>query len=822
MPYQRTKGIPALKFTTGPYCEGCSFRLSSRGFVPPVGGIARLMKKIQAGEGSELVDTIVGLDYTGMKRILVVGEAGGREEIESGYPFSGGAGYELDKVLVRSRCELVRAMFTITNVVKCRPVQRDKHGPYISPYTKDHKNRTPEPEMQRECYSRYLKHELAAFHGDIIIALGDIPLHNLTDKKGITKWRGTLQKDRVHGHPLMATFHPAFLMRKHSAFNVTCRDFARIPLYMKGDVTDKKKENYILHPEVNEIEPYFGRILSTDIETDGHLDPYAGNIGVIGFAPDTENALVYPYTGAYAQKCKHIIEGMPAILGQNMYGFDAYWFLVKGMKPPEVMYDTLTMHHLANSEGAHDLWSIHSEFAKRPVPSWKFKHNYKENLELVCARDVCNTREAYDGLETYLRKEGQWDVYVNDIIPLQHVLLMLRHRGVKINQLKMFAYHVAMDKSITKKERMLSGAIGASFNWRSPKQLAELLYDRMGLDEKTIRGTGKRTTNRDALEELWEENSESKILRVIMELRKLAKLDGTYFQLATDDSDRAHPQLLAHGTATGRLSCKDPTIHNIPDGPARSVFIPDEDDFRFVYGDYSQIEYLVQAWYSKEWDVLKRGLEGYDFHRMVASMFFNIPYDDIDHATRHKAKFIDFGLLYGRGPASIAKANNIDAGTVQNLIDKFFRAMPGTKMMRDRSIQHVRSHGHDETLFHRRRWLRPNDLPKIFNFKPQSTAAHVTNRSLVRVYKNEQTLKAAQYQLTPLTVHDSITVQCHKDQVDRVARWLRAQMTEPVPEMTMPGRPQGISFPVEIKTGSNWGTFHETRNPKGLKTWEFE
>jgi DNA polymerase-1 len=200
---------------------------------------------------------------------------------------------------------------------------------------------------------------------------------------------------------------------------------------------------------------------------------------------------------------------------------------------------------------------------------------------------------------------------------------------------------------------------------------------------------------------------------------------------------------------------------------------------------------------------------------MVASMFFALDYDKIDKATRHKAKFIDFGLNYGRGARSIAQANKIPVDEVEHLIAKYFAVMPGMQNLRTESIQGVKRNGYDETIFKRRRHLRANEVTKIFNFKSQSTAAHITNRTLVRLHRREGNL----YRVTPLTVHDSITVQCHKDDVPEVAALVQSTMQEPVPEMPMPGKPEGISFLAEIKVGENWGSFDPKINPGGMKTW---
>ncbi len=353
------------------------------------------------------------------------------------------------------------------------------------------------------------------------------------------------------------------------------------------------------------------------------------------------------------------------------------------------------------------------------------------------------------------------------------------------------------------------------FNWRSPKQLGELLYDQLGLPEQRLKG--KRTTNKEALAKLYEEHPESKVFRLVMMLRQAGKLDSTYFQLPVDEDGRVHPQLMAHGTATGRLACKEPTIHNTPEGPARQIHIPDDPGNVFVYGDYSQIEYIVQAWYGKEWDLLRRALiDGYDFHKMVAQLFFHIPYDDVTKAQRHRAKFIDFGLLYGRGAKSIALANSIPQAVVEKNIKQFFAGLPGVDAARKRSVQMAAEKGYNETVFRRRRWFRANEITKIYNFLPQSTAADITARALTRLYADEG---EGLFRVTPLTVHDSITVQCQRSNARKTVERLTEIMTLPVPELRAPriGMAEGLRFRVEAMIGENWAAYNEKTNPTGLR-----
>jgi DNA polymerase-1 len=513
------------------------------------------------------------------------------------------------------------------------------------------------------------------------------------------------------------------------------------------------------------------------------------------------------------------ISSRPKLCNQYIYGFDAHWFWKKGVRTTDILYDTLVEHYIANPEGEHGLYSVQSEFADYPEPNWKSKEMYKKNIELVNAKDVIQTRRAHDGLYKYLYRQGQWDLYEKHVMPLQWVLLQLRLRGVRVNRLLMYKYHLVMQKQLEENAKLLRGAVGPTFNWRSPKQLCELLYDRMNLPVRYNKD-GNRTSEKEALEYLFEQNPDSKLLRVIMKLRKIQHLDSHYLRYVLDDADRIYPQLMCHVAANGRLACKDPTIHNIPEGPARRVFIPDEGHV-FIYGDYSQIEFMTWTWYGAEWDLLRKGWEGYDFHRMVAALFFGLQPEGVTDDVRHKAKFIDFGLIYGRGAPSIAKANGIAVSSVETLIGKFADKLPGAWAARNRWVKECREQGYCETAFKRRRYMRPRDATKVYNFKPAGTAADITGRTLNRIFRE---LEDPDVSLTPLTVHDSFTVQCPPDRVRHTCERLREIATSPVPEMpaSSAGMPNGARFRVALKVGYNWDEYDEKGNPDGLKdaeTW---
>lgn len=791
-------GPPVPLHETGPNCDKCPYRARSQGFVD--------------GHGSPNA------------KVWFVGENPARQELIDGLNFRGGAGNIQRRLLWKADIGLSQGDAYITNVVKCRPLTYIGDKPFIQK-NGDYKNATASRGQQAECYNRYLKKELEGdppypgFAGRLIVACGEIPLNILTQQKKIGSHRGVLIRSIPHGYRVLPTYHPMALGYNAGLFNVTLRDYERIAEYVTSEDIAPPSVEYTFDASPNDIvELRKYKSLSVDIETNERLDPDMGDITDVSFSSHPYKSTIVNYTPFVKKHIQLLMEGLDEVTGQNFYAFDAYWFIKKGIPVPKKIWDTITAHHVANSDAPHDLFSIQSEFADIPELNWKerVRGRYKLGKDIVCGRDTDTTLRARIGLTKFLRKTGQLSLYENLVMPLQSLDLKLRLQGVKVDTLLMTKYHLGAKKRVRKLETLLTGVVGPLFNWRSPKQLAELLYDRLGLPVKYHHKTQKRTTEASALEELFEQNPQSKIFGLIMQMRKLAKLDSTYLQLRVDSEDLIHPQLMPQGTGTGRQACKDPTIHNIPKGLARQIYIPSFPGWKFVYADYSQIEFIVQAWYGQEWGMIKHAAEGYDFHRMVAALFFSKRYEDITPEERHRAKFIDFGLIYGRGAESIAAAEQLAVSLVKGYIEEFMSSMPGTARHRRMVVEKARTDGYNETVFHRRRYFRPNEVTKIYNFDPQGTAADITNESFILI---DQALPEPA-RMTALTVHDSLTVECPEEMVPTVIAIMKEIMTRPITCMpaARAGMTDGMRFRVNFAVGDNWAEYNEKTNPAGLRS----
>ncbi len=785
-------GPPTPKHEAGPNCDGCPFRGRSQGFSD--------------GHGPDDA------------KVWFVGEALARQEVAEGLNFRGGAGNIQRRLLWKADIGLSQKDAYITNVVKCRPLTYVGDKPFIQK-NGDFKNATPSRAQQQECYNRYLKEELDDFAGRLIVACGDIPLSMLTHEKGIKKQRGALLKSVPHGYRVLPTYHPAALGYNAGLFNVTLRDYTRIAQYVTAEDITPPEIEYTFNASPNDIVDLLQyKSLSVDIETNERLDPDIGDITEISFSSHPYKSTIVNYTSFARDYICRLMRGLDEVTGHNFYAFDAFWFIKKGIPIPKKLWDTLTAHHVANADAPHDLYSVQSEFADIPELNWKKRvgGRYALSKDIVCGRDTDTTLRGRIGLTKFLRRTGQLGLYEDIVMPLQSLDLKLRLQGAKIDTLLMAKYHLGAKKRIRTQESLLTNVVGPLFNWRSPKQLAELLYDRLGLPVKYHHKTHKRTTEAKALEALFEENPQSKIFRLIMQLRKLGKLDSTYFQQRVDSDNFVHPQLMPQGTGTGRQACKDPTIHNIPEGFARQIFIPSFPKWKFVYADYSQIEFIVQAWYGQEWEMIKKAAAGYDFHTMVAALFFSKRHEDVTPEERYRAKFINFGLLYGRGAKSIALAEQLSISLVKGYIEQFTSSMPGIARHRAICVEKAREDGYNETVFHRRRYFSPNEVTKIYNFKPQGTAADITNESFVML---DDALPSPA-RLTPLTVHDSITAECPEDQVDEVVKVMKEVMQRPITCMPAyrAGMPDDMRFRVKIAVGDNWAAYHEKTNPGGLRS----
>jgi len=771
-------------------------------------------------------------------RIFYLGEAPGAEEVDwpryradHMYPFVGGSGRIRNVLLHHADLDPKVHLFT-ANCVRCRPPA----------------NRLPS-DFEIACCARYLIEELDDVNPNVVIAAGETALTTLTGRKKIGLWRGVAidgprrtssdDDSSSEAYKVFPTWHPSFIMRQQYQWPFAVHDLARA-----------KAES--AYPEIRRIPFVIERradlattrehllaaarargACTFDFETTG-LSSDTDSIRMCGFVGEPEKAYVYDWTlGAQQLFDEVLTDPRIEVCGQNILYFDIPFAEDKGhrVRWEERIFDTMVAFHLANSSygqtsvaaqnagsyaGARgtekDLAFIASNHTD--IEYWKSKDSYKNDIYGVCGVDVVATdRSAYHpttGLKAELRSYDMLDLYYKHVLPVHLPLRRMTQRGIRIDEDRAVRWHVALDQQATQLETVLREGLGDPFlNLDSPKQLMELLYNKLGLPVQYIedKKRGRRpTANAEAIEQLALLAPENRILRSIVDIRHMRKMDST-FVLPGLLAGRLHPRFSVSKAANGRFNSFAPNAQNVPE-EMRDIWIPDADDCVLISADSSQIEWRAAMVLSGDPIGLELLASGRDNHRAVASEALGVPYAEVTDAQRHAAKFIVYGLGYGRGAESIAKGHNLDYDFVVRFIRNFFARFSVFAAWRERLIDEVKRTHFLANPFKRRRWWYTREITEIFNFPASSTAADMMYQEVIRLER--QLPKGATLRAT---IHDEVLINCPKDLIRPTIDCVRSIMQQPWstivnasadPATVRRFYPNGWFCPADVHVGTDW------------------
>ena len=412
-----------------------------------------------------------------------------------------------------------------------------------------------------------------------------------------------------------------------------------------------------------------------------------------------------------------------------------------------------------------------------------------------------------DVQQARMREDGSGKIYDEIELPLAHVLRDMEREGFLVDAGALEKLGVTFRAEIARLTDEIAEMAGERVNLNSPKQLAELLFDRMGLPSGRKGGKG-RSTNAEVLEHLAQDYP---ICGKILEYRKYQKLESTYIQSLTgmrDQNGRIHTRFDQVATATGRISSSEPNLQNIPvrtelGRQIRSAFVAPEGCI-LVDADYSQIELRVLAHISQDTTMLEAFREGQDIHARTAAEVYGVPLDQVTHEMRTSCKAVNFGIVYGISDYTLAANLSISRKEARAFIDRYFERYPGVKRYLDRAVEDGRRNGYVTTLMNRRRYL-PELASSNFNVRSfgercamnspiQGTAADIIKLAMIRV--DERLKGEGLRSKLLLQVHDELIIQSPLEEADRAAALLRDCM-ENVVRLDVP-------LVVEITTGGDW------------------
>jgi DNA polymerase-1 len=394
-------------------------------------------------------------------------------------------------------------------------------------------------------------------------------------------------------------------------------------------------------------------------------------------------------------------------------------------------------------------------------------------------------------------------------LPLVPVLLRMEQAGVRIDTAVLSAMSTRLAVEMDTLAERIFASSGHRFNLNSPKQLGDVLFNRMALPRPTKHGKGKViSTAQDVLEELAEHHP---VPALVLEHRQLAKLRSTYLDslpLLVDSEGRVHTTFNQVGTATGRLSSTNPNLQNIPVRTAlgqeiRAAFIPAPGNL-LLSADYSQIELRLMAHFSQDPLLLNAYRTGQDIHTLTASEVFGIPVAQLDRETRNRAKAVNFGIVYGISPFGLAAQLGIDQKIARQYIETYFARYAGVRAFIDRTLETVRRDQAVRTYFGR---VRP--IPDISSRNPnmrgfaertaintplQGTAADLIKLAMIRI-DAELTKRKLRSRMT-LQIHDELLFDVIPSEADELQTLVKQEM-EHVAEFTVP-------ILAEVALGPNW------------------
>lgn len=573
------------------------------------------------------------------------------------------------------------------------------------------------------------------------------------------------------------------------------------------------------------------QVLSLDTETTG-TDPISAELVGMSFSYEENQAFYVPVPpdGEEAQKIvnifKPVFENEKIVkVGQNikydLLVLENYGVTLKGK-----MFDTMIAHYVLQPELRHGMDYLAEIYLKYDTikieeligPKGKNQKNMRDlppnEVYKYACEDADVTLKLKNVLEGELAENGVKDLFEEIEMPLVPVLAYMERNGVRIDTeaLKETSRHfTARMNQIEEEVHQLAGT---NFNIASPKQVGEILFDKLKIVEKAKKTkSGQYVTSEEVLESL---KGKHEIVGKILEHRGLKKLLGTYIdalpQLINPKTGRIHTSFNQTVTATGRLSSSNPNLQNIPvrneDGKEiRKAFIPD-DGCEFFSADYSQIELRIMAHLSEDPHMIEAFNEEQDIHAATAAKIYKEPLEGVTREQRSKAKTANFGIIYGISVFGLAERLNVDRKEAKALIDGYFETYPHVREYMDKSIRSAREKGYIETIFKRKRYLpdinshnavvRGYAERNAINAPIQGSAADIIKVAMVRIY--QRFMKEGIRSKMILQVHDELNFSVLPEEKEKVKQIVISEM-ESAYKMKVPLR-------ADCGWGKNWLEAH--------------
>ncbi len=432
-----------------------------------------------------------------------------------------------------------------------------------------------------------------------------------------------------------------------------------------------------------------------------------------------------------------------------------------------------------------------------------------EKVTFYAAEDADVALQLQPILTQKMHSDQTWDVFQNIEMPLVPVLMTMEQNGVFLNIELLKQMSCGLDEQIEQLSQQIYDLAGCQFNINSPKQLGEILFDKLKLPK--IKGYSTDVT---VLEKIKHRHP---LPEAILEYRGLVKLQNTYLetlpQLVNPKTGRVHSSFNQTGTATGRLSSSDPNFQNIPirteiGREIRKAFVPQRTDWLILSADYSQIELRIMAHLSKDPELLRAFSENVDIHTRTAARVFGVAEEDVLPEMRRVAKVVNFGIMYGAGPFRMSEELNIPRAEATKLIKQYFNTYPGINAYIMKTLEEAREKGYVKTLAGRLRYvpdinsenrnIREAAERIAINMPIQGTAADMIKLAMIKIQAQMEEHKLRAMMI--LQIHDELLFEVPSDELDILKTIVVREM-----EWALP---LDVPIHVEVGVGKSWYEAH--------------
>ncbi|MEO6722469.1 MAG: DNA polymerase I [Ferruginibacter sp.] len=515
-------------------------------------------------------------------------------------------------------------------------------------------------------------------------------------------------------------------------------------------------------------------------------------------------------------------------IGQNikydMLMLKWYGFELKGNT-----FDTMLAHYVIEPDGKSNMDALSAKYlgyqpvsiteliGKKGKGQGTMRDVEVEKVKEYAAEDADITLQLRNVFLPELKKKAVEKVFYEVENPLVKVLMDMEFEGIRVDQEFLQEYSKQLEGEAKISEDNVYELAGLRFNLASPKQLGEVLFEKLKLDPKAKKTkSGQYATGEDVLAKLAAQN---KICHDILAFRELTKLKNTYIdalpQLINKRTGRVHTNYAQAVAVTGRLSSTNPNLQNIPvrterGREIRKAFIPRDENHLLISADYSQIELRIVAAISGDVNMCEAFKTGKDIHTATAAKVFNVEESAVTKEMRYKAKSVNFGIIYGQGAFGLAENLGIPRSEAKEIIDNYKKQFPNIQKYMDNTINFAKETGYVETLMGRKRWLRDINSANFtvrgfaernaINSPIQGSAADMIKLAMIKIHKEFKQRNFKSKML--LQVHDELVFDVYKDEVELVKPVILECMQT---AMTLPNE---VPTEAEVGVGENWLVAH--------------